>query len=239
LRLERELASSVYSHHEEVPMKRILIVGGGKIGSHLAELLTPSGHEVVLVESDDKRASRLRERFGEDMIVHGSGTDPTILEAGGVHRCDVVAAVTGADETNLAVTALARFSFGVDRTVARVNDPRNAWMFGADMGVDASIDQAELLGHLIAEEMSLGDMRILLELRRGRYSLVEESVGADALAAGRLVSDLELPSGCVLLAIFRDGDVFPVSGSLVLLAGDDVLALAHSDTMKRLADLLT
>ncbi|HSJ70052.1 MAG TPA: TrkA family potassium uptake protein [Acidimicrobiia bacterium] len=220
-------------------MKRILIVGGGKIGSHLAELLIPSGHEVVLVETDPKRASKLRVRFGEDMVVHGSGTDPTVLETGGVHRCDVVAAVTGADETNLAVTALARFSFGVERTVARVNDPRNAWMFGGDMGVDAAIDQAELLGHLIAEEMSLGDMRILLELRRGSYSLVEERVGVDAAAEGRRVSDLDLPPGCVLVTIIRGGEVIPVRGSLVILAGDDVLALAHSDTMQRLAELLT
>lgn len=135
----------------------IVIVGGGKVGGRLATVLREAGHDVHIVEADAGHASDLGQRLGPDTVIHGSGTDPAVLEAAGVHACRVVAAVTGHDETNLVVTALARFSFGVDRTVARINDPRNAWMFQPDMGVDAAVDQAELLSHLIAEAMSLGD----------------------------------------------------------------------------------
>lgn len=216
----------------------VLIVGGGKVGSRLATLLREAGHDIRLVEANAERAAALASRLGPDAVVHGSGTDPSVLEGAGIHACRVVAAVTGHDETNLVVTALARFSFGVDRTVARINDPQNSWMFEPDMGVDAAVDQAELLSHLIAEEMSLGDMRILLALRRGRYSLVEERVGGDAKAAGVALRDLDLPAGCVLLAVIRDGDVIAAHGDVVMQGGDDVLALAHADAAHELAALL-
>jgi trk/ktr system potassium uptake protein len=217
----------------------VLIVGGGKVGGRLATLLGETGHDIRLLEVDTERAAVLARTLGPDAVIRGSGTDPSVLEAAGIHACRVVAAVTGHDETNLVVTALARFSFGVERTVARINDPQNSWMFRPDMGVDAAVDQAELLSHLIAEEMSLGDMRILLALRRGRYSLVEERVGEDAKAAGVPLSTLELPAGCVLLAVIRDGEVIAAHGDVVIEDGDDVLALVHVDAAHELAALLT
>jgi trk/ktr system potassium uptake protein len=218
--------------------KEVLIVGGGKVGRRLASLLIETGHVVRVVESDGYRAETLERKLAPNVVVHGSGTDPSVLEAAGVRACGVVAAVTGADEVNLVVTALARFTFGVDRTVARVNDPHNTWMFQPDMGVDAAVDQAELLSHLIAEEMSLGDMTILLALRRGSYSLVEERVGGDAPAVGGSLADLDLPKGCVLLAVIRDGGVIAAHGDLVIQPADEVLALVHADVAHELAAML-
>ena len=217
----------------------VLIVGGGKVGRRLATLLRETGHDIRLVETDAERAEVLAQRLGPDAVVHGSGTDPAVLESAGIHASRVVAAVTGHDETNLVVTALARFSFGVDRTVARINDPQNSWMFQPDMGVDAAVDQAELLSHLIAEEMSLGEMTILLALRRGRYSLVEERVGQAAPAVGVSLMSLALPAGCVLLAVIRGGEVIAAHGDLVIHEGDDVLALVHADAAHELAALLS
>jgi trk system potassium uptake protein TrkA len=149
------------------------------------------------------------------MIMLGNGTDPTVLEAAGIRQANVVAAVTGADETNLVVTSLARFEFNVPRTIARVRTPKNAWMFTPAMGVDVALNQADLLAHLIAEEMSLGDMMTLLKLRKGQYALVEERVAQAAIADGKAVRELQLPAECTLTAVIREGQLLIPRADLV------------------------
>jgi trk system potassium uptake protein TrkA len=139
---------------------------------------------------------------------------------------------------NLVVTSLARFEFGVPRTIARVNRPHNAWLFTEAMGVDVALNQADLMAHLIVEEMSLGDMMTLLKLRKGQYSLVEEKLHPTALAAGRAVRDLPLPAECVLSAVIRDGKLIIPHGNTVLQAGDAVLAVIHASQAAQLAALL-
>jgi trk system potassium uptake protein TrkA len=151
----------------------------------------------------------------------------------------VVAAVTGSDETNLTVASLARFEFRVPRVIARVNDPRNAWLFTAEMGVDVYLNQADLIAHLIAEEMSLGDMMTLLKLRRGQFSLVEEKVHPDSFAAGRAVSQLNLPRECVLTSIIRKGELVIPRGDVVLQPADEIIALVHSQRIQQLEDILS
>lgn len=148
----------------------VIIVGGGKVGAYLTGLLLSGGHRVKVIEARRKETSRLQHDLPRDVVVLGSGTDPDVLEAAGIHNADVVAAVTGEDENNLVATSLARYEFHVPRTIARVNNPKNAWMFTPDMGVDVALNQADLMGHLIAEEMSLGDMVTLLKLRKGQFS---------------------------------------------------------------------
>jgi trk system potassium uptake protein TrkA len=131
----------------------VLIVGGGKVGSQLARLLLAAGHRVSIVDTSSEILARLQHKLAA-AIVHGSGTDPDVLELAGIRHAQLVAATTGADEANLVVTSLARFEFGVPRTVARVNDPRNAWMFTSQMGVDVAVNQTELIAHLMAEQTS-------------------------------------------------------------------------------------
>ena len=98
--------------------------------------------------------SRLQQDLPADVVIAGNGTDPAVLETAGIRQAHVVAAVTGTDETNLVVTSLARFAFHVPRTIARVHTPKNAWLFTPAMGVDVPLNQADVLAHLIAEEMS-------------------------------------------------------------------------------------
>ncbi len=212
----------------------VLVVGGGRVGSHLAALLHSGGHRVRVVEKEEGGGREIP----PDRLVRGSGTDPMVLTAAGVRAADVVAAVTGDDATNLVVTSLARFEFGVRRTIARVKDPRNAWMFGPEMGVDVALSQADLLAHLVAEEMSLGDMMTLLKLRRGEYSLVEEKVHPGAKAAGAALSDLALPPECVLLAVLREGALLLPEPGVSLRPADEVIALVRAERAKELADLL-
>lgn len=217
---------------------KVIIVGGGKVGTYLAKLLISAGHWVRVIESRDEEIARLHQELPKEAVILGSGTDPVVLESAGIRLVDVVAAVSGADETNLVVTSLARFEFDVPRTIARVNNPKNAWMFTAEMGVDVALNQADLMGHLIAEEMSLGDMVTLLKLRKGQYSLVEEKVDPEAVAAGKAIRDLPLPERCVFAALIRKGELVIPRGDTVLQPADEILAVVHASNVKELADLL-
>jgi trk system potassium uptake protein TrkA len=223
----------------------VVIVGGGKVGAHLAALLRSQATRVTLVENQPAHAAELRRTLApvdqpgaDTIVVEGSGSDPDVLERAGVRHAAVVAAVTGSDETNLVVTSLARLEFHAPRTIARINNPKNAWLFTPEMGVDVAVDQAGLIGKLIAEEMSLDDVVTLLKLRSGRFSLVEEKVHPQAPAAGRAIRDLSLPAQCVICALIRQGRLIIPRGDTVLHAGDEVLALVASDVVARLADLL-
>jgi len=131
---------------------KIIIVGGGKVGTSLALLLLEKGYNVKVIEAAREKISRLQQDLPADVVALGNGTDPVVLEAAGILGVNVVAATTGQDETNLVVTNLARFAFNVPRVVARVNNPKNAWMFTPMMGVDVAVNQADLMARLIAKE---------------------------------------------------------------------------------------
>lgn len=218
---------------------KVLIVGGGKVGSDLAALLLASQHEVILIEERADVVARLQKEFAPGMVHRGSGTDPLLLEAVGIHQADVVAAVTGQDETNIVIATLARFAFAAPRVIARVNNPKNAWMFTTQMGVDVALNQADVMARLIAEEMSLGDMMTLLKLTKGQYALVEERVHATASAAGQALGNLPLPVDCALAAIIRRGELQIPRADFILEADDEVLAVIHTDQAAALAALLS
>jgi len=215
-----------------------IIVGGGQVGVYLASLLLVEKHQIKIIENRKDRVAFLEENFAADQFVVGSGSDPGVLEAAGIQNANVVAAVTGSDETNLVVCSLARLEFKVPRIIARVNNPKNAWLYTPEMGVDVALNQADLLAHLIAEEMSLGDMMTLLKLRKGLYSLVEEKVAPNSVANGKALQDLSLPQRCVLAAIIRKGEMVIPKGDTVLQTADEVLAVVHAAELPRLAAIL-
>jgi len=216
----------------------VIVVGGGKVGAYLATLLLSGGVRVKVIEERREDLSILQRELPIEAVLEGSGTDPLVLEAAGIRQANVVAAVTGADESNLVVAGLARSEFGVPRVIARVNDPKNAWMFTPKMGVDVALNQADLLAHLIAEEMSVGEMMTLLKLRKGEYSLVEEKVHTQSLASGKAINGLDLPTECVFAGIIRKGNLIIPRGDLVLQPDDEVLAVIHSSEMAKLAAIL-
>ncbi len=216
----------------------VVIVGGGRTGSHLARMLHSQGHEVRVVDDRPEVAAKLRRELREDAVVLGDVSSPSVLEAASIHRAQVLAAVTADDEANLVVTTLGRFEFRVPRTIARVNNPENAWMFTADMGVDVALNQADIMGRLIAEEMSLGDMMTLLKLRKGQFSVVEEKVHPQAPACGKHIGELTLPPECVLVAIIRKGNLIIPRGDVTLQQADEILAVVHSSQVNELAALL-
>ena len=217
---------------------KVIIVGGGQVGAYLAGLLLGRGHTVKLIENRDVRFPALKRDLPEEALLWGNGTEPRTLEEAGISGADVVAAVTGSDETNLVVATMARMEYGVGRVVARVNNPKNAWLFNPSMGVDVGVNQSDLLARLVAEEMSLGDMMTLLKLNRGKYSLVEKIVDPSSETVGTKVKDLSLPVECVLVAIMREGDLIIPRGDTTLLANDSVVAITKDAHLQELAALL-
>jgi trk system potassium uptake protein len=216
----------------------ILIVGGGRVGAALAGLLLEGGHQVTVVDDRPAVLARLRAKLGADHAAEGGMTDPAALEAAGIRGSDVVAAVTAVDEQNLVIACLARYHYRIPRTVARIVDPARAWMYTPEMGVDVALNQADIMAHVVAEELSLGEMTILLKLRRGRYALVEERLHPAAPAVGRRVGDLPLPRECVVVAVLRDGRAILHDPATVLQAADELLAVVHRSAVPQLSRLL-
>jgi trk system potassium uptake protein TrkA len=215
----------------------VIIVGGGKTGSFLVGHLLQLGHRVRLIENRPMVVERLSREFGREVVVLGDGSSPSVLEQAGIQEAQVLAAVTGEDETNLVVTTLGRFEFHVPRTIARVNNPKNAWLFNQEMGVDIAVDQTDIMAKLIVEEMSLGDMMILLRLRSGEFSIVEERVDPQAVVVQKAIKDVQFPSNCTLVGIFRDDQLIIPRGDIVFEPYDEVIALAHTQQIGQLAAL--
>ena len=217
----------------------VIVVGGGNTGSQLAKFLIDAGHTVRVVDERPTVLEKLAKEIPVDMIITGDGSSPAILEKAGIHKAQVLAAVTGSDETNLVITSLGRFEFNVKRVIARINNSKNAWLFTPEMGVDVSLNQAEILARLTAEEMSLGDMMIMLKIRRGKYSIVEEKIAPGAPVIGQAIKDLSFPNNCVISGIIRHGEIVLPRGTTILEEGDEVLALVDDSAREQLAKLLS
>jgi trk system potassium uptake protein TrkA len=217
----------------------VIVVGGGNTGSQLAKFLIEAKHTVRVIDERPIVLEKLGTEIPADSIVIGDGSSPTVLEKAGIHQAQVLAAVTGSDETNLVVTSLGRFEFNVKRVIARINNSKNAWLFTPEMGVDVSLNQAEILARLTAEEMSIGDMMTMLKIRRGKYSIVEEKIASGAPAIGRALKDLSLPNNCIISGIIRHGDVVLPRGTTTLEEGDEILALVDDSAREQLAKLLS
>ena len=216
----------------------VIIVGGGRTGTELAKSLLAEGHQIKVIEERMPIVERLQQEVDDALIIRGEPSSPAILEEAGIRQAQVLAAVTREDEANLVVATLARFEFGVPRIIARVNNPKNAWLFTPEMGVDVALNPAALLSKLIIEEMSLGDMMTLLKLRRGEYSIVEEKVHPEAFAVGKSLRNKTLPAHSRVVAVLRKGQLIVPDGDTVLQAVDEVICLAHASQLGELARLL-
>lgn len=215
----------------------VIVTGGGRTGTQLAHLLMAQEHRVHLVEHRPEILARVHFDLPTESIYEGSPTDPEILEQAGIRAADVVAATTDNDADNLAICFLARERYNVARTIARINNPRAAWLFDDKFHVDVSFNNADVMASLIMEEMSMGDMMTLLKLRRGRYALVEEKIPANAKVLGQAIKDVRFPEQCVIAAIIRQGEIVVPRGATVFEAGDEVLAVTDRAGAAQLAEL--
>jgi len=217
----------------------VVVVGGGNTGSHLAKILIDASHTVRVIEERSSILEKLGQEVSQENIINGDGSSPVILEKAGIQKAQVLVAATGSDETNLVITSLGKFEFNVPRVIARINNPKNAWLFTADMGVDVSLNQSEILASLTVEEMSINDMMTLAKLRRGKYSLVEEKIAPQSPAIGMAIKDMPLPQNCVISGIIRQEEIVLPRGITTLQEGDEVLALVDDNAREQLARFLT
>ena len=203
-----------------------LIVGGGKIVYFLAKAFSSKGYSVTIINRKEDECGWLARRL-KATVVFGNATEPQILREAQTSSMDAVLAVTPNDEDNLATCYVARKMFNVPRTIARINNPRNAWLFDDKFHIDVALNHSEVMARLIEEEMSMGDMVTLVKLRRGDYSLVEEKIPVGAKAIGAAIKDLQIPDECVIAAIIREGKVVMPHGNTTFQAGDEVLAVTN------------
>jgi trk system potassium uptake protein TrkA len=217
---------------------RAVVVGAGIVGVFLAEDLRGAGHEVLVIEEDPGLIADLRPTHPEVGWVNGDGCEYSTLAGAGLDRADVVVAVTGDDEDNLVVSLLAKQEFAVPRVVARVNHPKNEWMFNQTWGVDVAVSTPHLLSALVEEAVSVGSLVRLLQLNASGARLVEVTLSDQSPAAGRVIAELGMPRNATIVAIVRRSNVVVPRGDSRMEAGDEVLALVGPDSEEEVRGLL-
>jgi trk system potassium uptake protein TrkA len=215
----------------------VLIAGGGRTAAQLAAMLLSQQQHARVIEQRREVLAHLHRELPTEVIYEGDAMNPQILKVAGIQEAQVLAACLPNDADNLMLCFWARSCYQVPRTIAQINDPRNAWLFDAKFHVDVALNQSEILAKLTAEEMSLGDMMTLLKLRRGEYSVVEEKIPEGAKAVGMAIRDVDLPAECNVAAIIRQGKMVVPHGATVFEVGDEVLAITDRQGADRLATL--
>lgn len=214
----------------------VIIAGGGRTGTQLATLLVAQGHEVHLIEHRREVLARIHRELPTEAVYEGHPLDLQVLEQAEIRRARVLVACTINDADNVALCFLARTLYQMPRTIARINNPRLAWLFDQTFHVDVAFNQTDILAASIEEEMSLGDMLTLLKLRQGRYSLVEETIAEGSRIVGVPLRDLKFPDHCVI-AIIRKGEIMAFHNVASFEVGDEILALTDREGAEQLAAL--
>jgi trk system potassium uptake protein len=217
----------------------VIIAGAGRTGAQLAKLLVAQGYDIRLIDDRKEILARVHRELPTEVIFEGDPIDSNLLEKAGIEKANVLAACTASDEINLSLCYYVREKYHIPRTIARVNNPRNSWLFDKTFHVDVALNQADILARLIEEEMSMGDMMTLIKLRRGNYSLVEEKIPQGAKAIGMAIKDLGLPENCVIAGIIRKGEVMIPRGISILEENDEILAVTDPEAAEQLAALFS
>jgi trk system potassium uptake protein TrkA len=215
---------------------RVAIAGAGKVGRSIARELVANGHQVLMIDEEPSIA-RDNQVDGAEMLL-ADACEISALDEAQLSQCQVVVAATGDDKANLVVSLLAKTEYGVPRVVARVNHPKNEWMFDESWGVDVAVSTPRMLSALVEEAVTVGDLVRLFTFRKGEAELVELTLPADANVAGVRVGDVTWPSDTALVAIVRGPRVISPSPDDPLEAGDELLFVSAPAAEAELQELL-
>jgi trk system potassium uptake protein TrkA len=215
---------------------RVVVTGGGAVGRHLSADLAERGHDVTLIEQDSDVVGKVRPVVPDVRVILGDACEPWVLEAAELAQAEVVVAATGDDEDNLVTSLLAKQEFAVPRVLARVNHPKNEWLFNDQWGVDAAVSPPHILTAMVEEAVTVGDLVRLIRLEGGRVSIVEMTLPDGSPSVGRPIYELRLPADAAVVAILRDGHVVIPQPETVLAAGDEVVALSDVVSERALRD---
>ena len=172
---------------------KVLIVGAGRLGTQIAQVLAATGDDVSLIDIDDDRIAELQGHISA-RLVSGDACEPTVLEDAGALTTDLLVAATGDDEDNLVISLLAKRQFAVPRVAARINDTDNGWLFDHHWGVDVAVPAATPLISLIEEATGATDTVALLRLSKAGVNVIETAITPHSRAVGHALADITLPS---------------------------------------------
>jgi trk system potassium uptake protein TrkA len=207
---------------------KVAIAGAGSVGTAIAADLHVNGHDVLVIEKDPDLVEKLRPTIDVTWVA-ADACEVASLDAAGFATVDVVVAATGDDEDNLVISLLSKQEFAVPRVVARVNHPKNQWLFNESWGVDVSVSTPQLLTALVEEAVSVGSLVRLLQFQGGAAHLVEITLADDSPANDTAIADLDFPRDAVVVAVVRgDRLIFP-RGETILQSGDEVLVLVIAE----------
>jgi trk system potassium uptake protein TrkA len=214
---------------------KVVVAGAGNIGRHLANDLNNRGHDVTLIEQEPGTMEKAKDDApGGVMFVLGDACEPWVLDQAEVRSSDVIVAATGDDEDNLVISLLSKQEYGVPHVVARVNHPKNEWLFTETWGVDTAMSPPHVLTALVEESVTVGDLIRLFKLQRGQATLVEMTLDQDARMVSRPLYELRLPPDSAVVAILRRGHVVIPQPETTLVGGDEVLAIATPENEEAL-----
>jgi trk system potassium uptake protein TrkA len=215
----------------------IIVVGAGKVGYYLSKQLVAEGHEVLVMEQDGAKCQRVAEDLG-DIVLRGDGCEATTAERAGFGRADMVIAVTGDDEDNLVTCQMAKEKFGVERTVARINNPKNEEIFQR-LGIDTTVSATAAIMAQIEQELPTHPLIPLLTLKGGGLEIVEVKVPENSTVVGQRIRDLLLPQqSLIALLIDEEGTPRVPGNDTVIRAGDEVVAVTRTETEDALRAVL-
>jgi trk system potassium uptake protein TrkA len=217
---------------------RVAIAGAGKVGLFIANDLRSAGHEVLLIEQDSSVVKRAVAEPGVEWHV-GDACEVTSLREAGLDRCDVVVAATGDDEDNLVISLLSKQEFAVPRVIARVNHPKNEWLFNENWGVDLSVSTPHLITALVEEAVTVGRLVRILQFEGGNARLVEVTLADDSPAIDRSIAQLDVPRNATIVAIVRAEHVVMPRGDSIFEPGDEVLAMVTPESEDEVRRILT
>jgi len=208
----------------------VIVIGGGEVGYYLCKQLLEEGHEVSLIEKDTKTCESIEEELG-DICLRGDASEITILNKAGITRADMVIAVTGEDEDNLAACQVAKKKFKVPRVIARINTPRNEKIF-AKLGVECTVDTVELISEHIKAETMLFPVTRLFSIRDRGLEVVLVRVGRNSPAVGKPIGELSLPLGSVISLVIPQGEESEIpTADVVLKEGNQLICLVPTENI--------
>ncbi|MGW4898018.1 potassium channel family protein [Kitasatospora sp. NPDC004240] len=216
---------------------RVAIAGAGAVGRSIAGELLENGHEVLLIDKNPNSISVERVPMAEWLLA--DACEITSLDEAALQRCHVVIAATGDDKVNLVVSLLAKTEYGVPRVVARVNNPKNEWLFNESWGVDVAVSTPRLMSALVEEAVSVGDLVRLMRFSQGNANLVELTLASDTELVGTRVGDVPWPPDTALVTIIREGRVLVPRKDDTLEGGDELLFVAAQEREEELENLLS
>jgi len=219
---------------------RVIIVGGGNVGTYIAGELHKGKHSVVIVEEDPERVAQGVANGHPEGVewLNADGCELTSFGLAHPEQAEVVVAVTGDDEDNLVISLLAKQEFGVPRVVARINNPDNEWLFNETWGVDVSVSTPHLLTALVEEAVSVGSLVRLLSFSNDKARLSEVKLASNSPANGKQIVDLGFPRDSTVVAVLRDEKVVVPRGDTQLNEGDEVMVLVTKESEDRVRALL-